>query len=418
MEKLESARPEVRMPELGDRLFRALREAGMVEVPDGFSVALADQELPHDVVAELDAFVRVFEAVTTRASWQQTVTASVAEIARDRRSEVCFFSAWDFHLPPGSPSRWQLIEFNDNGSGLLFAALVNRLFYELSGLAGRPDLAPPPGFADFSERVAALVEGEARRFFGGLPDGLFLILDDAESLERGRFRGELVLLRDLLRRRGRRAEISSPADTRWDGRRLVAAEQAVSFIVNRATDFFWEGADFPPLRAAYEAGSVYVAPNPFTYATRSDKRLLEFLSRSDWDDELGIRPEERAILRAHVPETRLVREDDVDELARRRDELVFKPIHGFAGRGLIESSRVGRSRLRRLLRHDEGYVAQQRVPKACLRSGSDDTPLWTDLRLWAYRGERLLLSGRASRRPDSLDLAAPGGWLPTFARVR
>jgi len=32
--------------------------------------------------------------------------------------------------------------------------------------------------------------------------------------------------------------------------------------------------------------------------------------------------------------------------------------------------------------------------------------LWTDLRVWAYRGERVLLSGRASRHPDSVDLSS------------
>jgi hypothetical protein len=406
------------MQDLADELSRALRAAGMTDVPDRFSVARVHQEIPCAAAAELDAFVRVFESVTTRPEWQRGVTASAPEIARHVRPEVCFFSAWDFHLPPEPPGAWQLIEFNDNGSGLLLAALVNRLFYELSGLAGRADLAPPPGYTDFAERVADIVESEARRFFGALPEGLFLILDDAESLERGRFRSELVLLRDLLRRRGRKAEIAAPERTRWDGRRLFAAEQAVCFVVNRSTDFFWEASAFAPLRAAYAAGSAYVAPNPFTYATRSDKRLLELLSRPDRDRELGIRPEERAVLGAHVPETRLLREETIEELARRRAELVFKPTHGFAGRGLLESSRVGRSRLRRLLQQGRGYVAQKRVPKPSLRAAGDGSPLWTDLRLWAYRGERLLLSGRASRRADVLDLAAPGGWLPTFLRTR
>jgi hypothetical protein len=163
---------------------------------------------------------------------------------------------------------------------------------------------------------------------------------------------------------------------------------------------------------------MYVAPNPFSYVTRSDKRLLELLSRPDWDAELGIRADERAVLSAHVPETWLVRDDNLEELASRREELVFKPIHGFAGRGLLESARVGRSRLRRLLRQGKGYVAQQRVPKQCLAAeGAEATPLWTDLRVWAYRGERFLVSGRASRRPDRLDLTPPGGWIPTFARA-
>jgi hypothetical protein len=210
--------------------------------------------------------------------------------------------------------------------------------------------------------------------------------------------------------------VTCPEELRWDGSRLRFAEREVAFVVNRSTDFFWEADVFAALRAAYRSGCVYVAPNPFTYATRSDKRLLEFLSRAEHDQELGIRPDERAVLAAHVPPTWGLRTDNVDELARRKHELVFKPTHGFAGHGLLRSSDVGRSRLRRLLREGEGYVAQQRVPRSQLRANGET--LWTDLRVWAYRGERLMISGRGSRRPDGLDLRSPGGWLPTYQDVR
>jgi hypothetical protein len=60
-----------------------------------------------------------------------------------------------------------------------------------------------------------------------------------------------------------------------------------------------------------------------------------------------------------------------------------------------------------------GYVAQKWVPKSSMEI--DGTLLWTDLRVWAYRGKVFHLSGRASRRPDRLDLTPPGGWLPTYA---
>ena len=65
--------------------------------------------------------------------------------------------------------------------------------------------------------------------------------------------------------------------------------------------------------------------------------------------------------------------------------------------------------------HGEDYVAQRWVAKPRLQI--DGTPVWTDLRVWAYRGEIFQLSGRASRRPDRLDLARPGGWLPTYAAI-
>ena len=397
-----------------DKLFAALRNAGMPEVPEQFSVAPVHQEIPAATAAEIDAFIRIFDRVTTRLSWQQTVTASGPEIARRRRSEVCFFSAWDFHLPPEQPENWQLIECNDNGSGFLFAALINRLFYEVSGTDRLRAVPAPPAFPTFTEQVASMVETEAGKFFGeGFPPGLLLIIDDADALQTGRFRHELLLLRDLLRHKGWRAEITCPGETHWDGRQLLSHGQEVSFIVNRSTDFFWEADAFAPIRAAYAADKVYAAPNPFTYATRSDKRLLEFLSTPDRDQELGIQAEERALLSAHVPETHLLLDDNLENLARRKEEFVFKPTHGFASRGVLSSAQVGRTRLHRLLKKGEGYVAQRRVPKSRLQVAG--TVLWADLRVWAYRGERVLLSGRGSRRADALDLTPPGGWLATYA---
>lgn len=146
----------------------------------------------------------------------------------------------------------------------------------------------------------------------------------------------------------------------------------MSFIVNRSTDFFWQSEYFCALRKAYQAARVFVAPNPFTYATRSDKRLLEWLSLPHWDKELGIELGERQILSNHVPETHLIRAENVEALAQRKQEFVFKPLHGFAGRGLLDSATVGRARMRRLAKHSEGYVAQKWVPKPSMET--DGTP--------------------------------------------
>jgi hypothetical protein len=404
----------------GERLFRALRRAGMSQVPERFSVALLPQRIPAAVLAGIDQFIEVFERVTTRRDWQEHVTTAAPSPAHRAGREVCFFSAWDFHLPPGRPDGWQLIEFNDNGSGFLFAALINRLFWETCDAAALEEVEPPPAFEDFAEGVAGRVEREAREFFGGRPEGLLAVVDDAGSLGDGRFRDELVLLQELLGARGWAARIAPPeALRRVDGGPLLE-DREVRFVVNRSTDFLWQTPPLATLRDAWMAGHVYVAPNPFTYATRSDKGLLELLCRreddAEHDAELGILPEERAVLAAHVPETRLLTEESVEAIAGRRQELVLKPAHGYAGRGLLPSHQVGRSRLRRLLRAGEAYVAQQRVPKAPLApEGEPGHDLFADLRVWAYRGERFLLSGRASRRPDGIDLTPPGGWIPTYA---
>ncbi len=400
-------------PRLGENFYAAFRAAGMPEIPAEFSVVLQHQIIHGVSLAEISDFIHAFDRVTAREAWQAAALREAPAIAQLRRPEVCFFSAWDFHLPPGGG--WQLIEFNDNGSGFIFAAIINALYYEAAGLKQDERIAAPARLPEFNQHIRDLVAQEARAFFGECPGDLFLVLDDAESLRKGKFRGELQLLCDLLRRSGWRAELGCPGETRWDGRRLLFKGQAVSFIVNRSTDFFWQSEDFSALRSAYHEGRVYVAPNPFTYATRSDKRLLEWLSLPHWDKELAIDPGERQILSDHVPETHLIRSENLQELARRKQEFVFKPLHGFAGRGLLGSAAVGRARLRRLLKLNRGYVAQKWVAKPCLEI--DGVPLWTDLRVWAYRGKIFHLSGRASRRPDRLDLAPPGGWLPTYASV-
>jgi hypothetical protein len=272
---------------------------------------------------------------------------------------------------------------------------------------------PLPAFA---QRVAGMIRTEAAAFFGAPPPGLLLILDDAESVRTGKFRHELVLLCDLCRRAGWRSEIGSPAETTWNGGHLSFRGERISFVVNRSTDFFWDAEVFSPVRAAYADGTVLFAPNPFTYATRSDKRLLEPLSSPVRDAELGIRSDERALLGAHIPETKLLRPEDVDDLAGEKEEWFWKPCHGFASHGVLTGAQVGRTRLRRLLKKGESYVAQRRAPKSRLES-NEGVPLWTDLRVWAHRGERLLVSGRASLRPDTVDLSPPGGWLATYAQT-
>lgn len=399
-----------------DKLFASLREAGMRDVPERFSVAGVHQEIPSAILSEIEAFIRVFDRVTGRQAWQEAALAPGPAVVKSPHPETCFFSAWDFHIPPGHPENWQLIEFNDNGSGFVFAALLNHCYYELAELGRYRPIEPPVDYPSFAERIATMIQSEADSFFGSPLPGHVLIVDDSDSLETGRFRYELQLLRDLCKAAGWGAEIAPPADTAWDGARLSCRDKPVAFVVNRSTDFFWEQEHFAALRSAHASPNVYVAPNPFTYTTRSDKRLLQWLSSPNRDGELGIRPEERKLLSAHVPETHLLREQIVDELVLSRNDWFFKPSHGFGSHGLLTGAQVGRTRLRRLLKKGPPYVAQRRAPKTRL-DATDGSSLWVDLRVWAYRGERYLLSGRASRNADGVDLSPPGGWVPTYAAV-
>lgn len=392
----------------------ALESGGMPPVPQEFSVVPAGQRIGRPLLDEILDFIRTFDAVTNRPAWRRRMLAD-GDRSRVDWPETCFFSAWDFHVPPSDPRAWKLIEFNDNGSGFLYSALMNRCFYDAARLARVRSVEPPPAMASFEQQIVAMIATEAEGFFGSVPDGMYFILDDPESLREGKFRHEHVLLRELLRRAGLECEIGSADALTWSNGALRLSSHPVRFVVNRSTDFSWKSAAFEALRAAFLDRQVYVAPNPFTFATRSDKRLLSFLSHRDWDAELGIDTAERATIGAHVPETLIVDAANVETLVERKSELVFKPARGFAGRGLLASDVTGRGRLRRLLRKQVPYVAQKKVGKFVIPApGGPDQRLWADVRIWAYRGRLWQLAGRASTRPDRLDLTSPGGWLPTY----
>ena len=199
--------------------YAVLQAAGMPEVPGEFSVVPQHQVIPRAILTEISDFILCFDRVTAREAWQAAVLRDAPAIVQLRRPEVCFFSAWDFHLPP--KGGWQLIEFNDNGSGFIFAAIINALYYEAAGLGQEQRIMAPARLPAFNQHIGDLVKQEARAFFGEFPAGLFLVLDDAESLQQGKFRKELQLLCDLLHRRGWRAELGCPAEVRWDDGQLL-----------------------------------------------------------------------------------------------------------------------------------------------------------------------------------------------------
>src|SRR5215470_17809446 len=108
---MKTVRIGVRLNARPPRKFYAeLQVAKMPEVPAEFSVVPQHQVIAGAVLAEISDFIRAFDRVTGRGAWHAAALREAPPIVQLRRPEVCFFSAWDFHLPPGGS--WQLIEFN------------------------------------------------------------------------------------------------------------------------------------------------------------------------------------------------------------------------------------------------------------------------------------------------------------------
>ena len=147
----------------------------MPGVPAESSVVPPHQVIRSATLAEIAKFIRVFDTVTAREPWRAAALKEAPAIAQLRRSEVCFFSAWDFHLPPEGGC--QFIEFNDNSSGFLFAAIINDP-HRTRGVAtlGRrcqQSLAPPAKFSAFNRRIGELAEQEAASLLRESPSTCF-----------------------------------------------------------------------------------------------------------------------------------------------------------------------------------------------------------------------------------------------------
>src|ERR1700731_2373282 len=96
----------------------------MPDVPGEFSVGPEHQGIPAAILAEISDFIRAFDRVTGRMTWQAAALREAPVIAQLGRPEGCLFSGWDFQIPPEGGCR--LIEFNNKGSGFLFAAIIDR----------------------------------------------------------------------------------------------------------------------------------------------------------------------------------------------------------------------------------------------------------------------------------------------------
>ena len=111
-------------PRPPENFYAALQAAGMPEVPREFSVVPQHQVIPSAILAEISDFILSFDRVTAREAWQAAALRDVQLCSLGGRR--CVSSALGiFIFPPGGS--WQLIEFNDNGSGFTFAVIVNAL---------------------------------------------------------------------------------------------------------------------------------------------------------------------------------------------------------------------------------------------------------------------------------------------------
>jgi hypothetical protein len=354
------------------------------------------------MAATISATVAAIESVIALPQYQAAALARAPAIAQHAFGPAGAFMGYDFHLGPQGP---RLIEINTNAGGALLTAALARAqgsCCEAMHWAFTPN-------AELKTREQTFIEmfiAEWRHQRGDAPMGRVAIVDDAPSAQY--LAPEFELLQQLFRRHGLAAVIADPKELDWREGKLWRQGAAVDMVYNRLTDFYLAEPEHRALREAYEAGSVVLTPHPRAHALHADKRNLIALSDEALLAAWGATEADRELLKAVVPQTRMVRAERADELWTGRRRLFFKPVAGYGGKAAYRGDKLTRRVWSEILAGD--FVAQELVPpgERAIEVDGVQSDLKFDVRAYTYEGKVLLLAARMYSG-QTTNFRTPGG---------
>ena len=216
----------------------------------------------------------------------------------------------------------------------------------------------------------------------------------------------------MFARHGIDAVIADPGEFEILGSRLYAQGKDIDLVYNRLTDFYLQSESCSTLSDAYKSGVAAFTPNPHAHAIFANKRNLTILSDASCLRSLGVDSESIRVLESSVPNTRLVTQDNADDLWARRRQLFFKPNCGHGSRGTYKGAKLTKKTWESILAAE--YVAQELVlpSERLVIVDGDQQSMKLDVRCYVYDGDIQLLGARMYRgqttnfRTDGGGLAA------------
>lgn len=363
--------------------------------------------VPGAEIADMAAIVRAIEAVAALPAYREAVLAEAPDIARNAPGPLGALMGYDFHLASDGP---RLIEVNTNAGG---AFLNARLLAAQRACCVMCEPAMVPAVAGDPE--AALVDMFRREWAlqrGAAPLSRVAIVDEDPP---GQYLyADMRLAACMLRRHGIDAVIVDATTLTYAHGQLRAGDRPIDLVYNRLVDFMLDRPAHAALRAAYRDGAVVVTPHPHAHALLADKRNLTLLSDPARLRALGAEEDVVARLQHGIPRTVAVTADAVERLWAQRRTLFFKPACGYGSKAAYRGDKLTRGVWSSIVAGD--YVAQEIVVpgERPVKIDGERVPLKTDLRMYAYAGEPLLVAARLYRGQTTNFRTPGGGFAPVF----
>ena len=353
----------------------------------------------------MQTIIRAIEAVVALPSWQALALADAPAIAQHAQRTLGVFMGYDFHIGSAGP---QLIEINTNAGGAFLNATIGSAqracCAEVADAVSMPN-AP----ADIEDAIFAMFRDEWQRARGALPLQRVAIVDSAPQAQY--LYPEFLLAQRLFESHGVNAVIADPATLEFDGGHLLHEGKRIDLVYNRLTDFYLEAPEHALLNAAYAADAAVFTPHPRAHALFANKHNLATLTDSALLQQLGVAPEQIAILIAGIPRTVAVRAEDSERLWQDRKHWFFKPASGFGSRGAYRGDKLTHKTFAAILAGD--YVAQTLSPPG-ERHLDKDQALKIDLRNYTYDGSVQLVAARLYQGQTTNFRTPGGGFAPVY----
>jgi hypothetical protein len=338
--------------------------------------------LDHAVPVSRSTLTLISEGVA--ALWSRIVGADPQ--ADDRP----LLLSYDVHPGPGGPV---LIEVNTNAGGILAAIEAARAINACCAEWERDVLE------------SRLLELFQRDLLGDTAEatGVVAIVDD--QLASQALLPEMRAIADILRPHAREVMVVDAAALSFDAGRLRHAGVPIDRVYWRSTDFLLADPSHAAIRRAVEDGTTILAPSPQAYRAIADKRRF-----FDWSQRPELAIDAASGLSFRVAETVPMNSRDIADWYRDRAAWVFKPVSGFASRGVYVGKSVSRAKLAEL--PVDLYLAQRYAPHAIVER--DGAPWKYDVRFFADRGQVI---GAAARlfQGQVVGMRTPGSG---FAPIR
>ena len=234
---------------------------------------------------------------------------------------------------------------------------------------------------------------------------------------------EFELLRDAFAAAGVPTLIADPRDLVFDGRSLTAQGERIDLVYRRVliNDIVARPDECRALVDAYRARAVCVA-NTLRCKIAHKKAFFAVLT----DEQFAplFTAEERDVIAAHVPWTRMVREHGAEDLRRRREQLVIKPNDEYGGTGVTlgweTSEGAWDAAIETALADRQGrWVAQERIAirretfPVCTDAGVVERDMLVDFAPYLFRGRMAGFLTRLSAT-GLANVTSGGGQVPAF----